>query len=81
MELSLTDGQVTELQAALATRIHQIESEIAKQSHPAVQAAYRKHLERALPVYNAITAHIDATTLADDDHDYGNYCPYGDQQD
>ena len=80
MELSLTDGQVRELQVALATRIHALKNEIARQSNPAVQAAHRKHLERALPVYNALTNHIDAVTLADDDHDDGNYHPYGDPQ-
>ena len=80
MELSLTDGQVAELQVALATRIHVLKSEIAKQSQPAIQAAYRKHLERALPVYNALTAHIDAIALADDEQDDGDYHPYGDPQ-
>jgi len=80
MELTLTDGQVAELQVALATRIHALKSEIAKQPHPAIQASYRKHLERALPVYNALTSHIDAIALADDEHDDGNYHPYGDPQ-
>ena len=80
MELNLTDGQVAELQVALATRIHALKSEIAKQPHPAIQAAYHKHLERALPVYHALAAHINAITLADDEHDDGNYHPYGDPQ-
>jgi hypothetical protein len=80
MELSLTDGQVTELQVALATRIHALKNEIARQSNPAIQTAYRKNLERALPVYNALTAHIDAIALADDEQDDGDYHPYGDPQ-
>ena len=80
MELHLTDGQVAELQVALATRIHQLKSEIARQSHPLIQANYRFNLERALPVYNALTAHIDAIALADDEQDDGDYHPYGDPQ-
>jgi len=80
MQLDLTDGQVAELQNALATRIHVLKNEITRQSHPAIQAAYCKHLERALPVYNALTAHINTIALADDEKDDGNYHPYGDPQ-
>jgi hypothetical protein len=80
MELNLTDGQVAELQRALATRIHALKNDMTRQSSPVVQAVYRLHLERALPVYNALTAHIDAIALADDEQDDGDYHPYGDPQ-
>jgi hypothetical protein len=80
MILNLTNDQAHELWVSLRLRVDTLERET--QTHPQMitRGIATRQLNRILPVFQTLNAYIEANTPEDDDHDDGNYHPYGDPQ-
>jgi len=80
MKLDLTHDQAHELWVSLSLRVHKLDNEIKAHPQKITREIATRQLSRIAPVFETLNAYIEANTPQDDDHDFGDYHPYGDPQ-